>query len=716
MAEKSDGNTSENRDIFSLNEFCECFDLPKWVEVVGGSDIGSLKKSACNIQKGMILLLRTLAVDNVTLSFNDAEVGKKIVQVSPNTQVKFNILLPYPDFKRPDKPRTVYKTVEDLLKVCPTYFKANIFYDDPYLPAIVKSGEVFRFVRQIRRPSDRRVYLQCKDADGNVIELPAECRGDFTAEEDENSYTLKEILDLGQVDRKLQLSKDHVSLSLVSDMADGDGAMYSNMGGSSSGDVLQRIMGLPLTYTGLLTFHSPNMFLAASPSEFQQDVWKVPLSLDIKVKTFVTDDYEMPVSGCEIEDVSGQPPPFKVYTLSELLDTYHEDFPVLARLVHYKDMPVEFNHSLEPGCELIIHKIERHDRLLAQSKDSYFTLDRKMNGRFRKVLRKFYAIKDLKDAFSEQLNEDLFVKVMQDVASDSPIQYSLQMGDVLKFKTLETKMHKVKLKSKSYGSFAVINCEKRTENWSFEKMMIPADLEIAIHELPSASKVEGFSIDEVFRHRPELPIKVDFLADFNTMWTCLPISSEITVTNFVTEAVALISPLQNFEPDEERRHIDNRVRDCLLVPARHQMMLTVQQCLGFPPNYFMFPDKSVFIGCPLEKISKDSFEELIRHNDMAYEDYVAGSPNSTGSDVVLPQRKSQSDETINKRLSRSFGNMMRQGPPRFFSRLKDKVKVKADKPTGAAATANAVDNLVYQAGSIHSDDPSLYDGFKMGLC
>lgn len=338
-------------------------------------------------------------------------------------------------------------------------------------------------------------------------------------------------------------------------------------------------------------------------------------AFQLQVKAFVEEDYEKPVSGCEIPDLASQPPPFKVYKLSELLDTYHEDFPVLATLVHYKDMPLEFTHSLEPGCELIVHKIVRHERILAQSADTYFSMERKMNGRFRKVLRKFESIKEMKDIFSEQLNDDVYVKILQDIASDSSVTYSLVTGDVLKFRTLQTKMHKVKLKSKPTETVPVIHCEKRKDNGTFEKYLIPDDLELVMHEMPSPSKADGFCIDEVFRYRPELPLKVDFLADYTTLWTCLPVSSEITLTNFVTEPLALISPLPNFNQPEEgsdnSRFIDNRVRDCLLVPARHHMMLTVKQCLGFPPNYFKFPDKSVFIDCPVEKIRYGADHETV---------------------------------------------------------------------------------------------------------
>lgn len=698
MAEKSDGK-NKNGDVFTINEFTECFDLPAWVEVAGGQDIGPVGHGSCNIQKGMILMLRTLAVENVTLSFNDSDTGvKRLVQVSPDTKVKFKVLLPFPDFKNPNMPRTVYPTVLDLLKASPTYFKANVFYDDPYLPAIVKSGEVFRFIRQIKQPSDRRVYLQCEDPDGNVVELPGECRGDFTAVEDDKSYSLREILELSPVDRKLVLSHDHMTVDLDAE-AGNDDKLYCNL---SNSDALQRIMGLPLSYKGLLTYHKTKMFLAASPSDNLQEVWKIPLSVDILVKEYTPDDYERPRTG-DVEELSTLPPAFKLYKLSELLDTFHEDFPVLATLVHYKDMPSEFEHCLEPGSDVVIHDIERHDRILARSGEMYFSIDRNMNGRFRKTLRKFNSIEEMKLIFPDSLSEDLYIKILQDVASDWPVAFSLQTGDILKFKTLQSKMHKVKTKSKTVGQFPVIHCEKQKEPGSFEKIKLPEDLEVYMHEMPSRNKAEGFTADDVFRYKPELPFKVDFLADYSSLWSCLPISSEISLSHFVTEAIALISPVPKSDHSSTSRHIDNRVRDCLLVPARHHIMLTVKECLGFPPGYFMFPDKNVFIHCPVEKISKQSYEELIRHNDMAYEDYEAESPMSAGSDVQLPKRVKSKElkesESVNKRLSRSLTGMFKN-KSNFLNKIRGR---KSASDTGKSETM-AVQNDTYQAGSLHSDD------------
>ncbi|XP_045157590.2 uncharacterized protein LOC123523903 [Mercenaria mercenaria] len=711
MAEKSDGN-SKTGEIFTLNEFTECFDLPKWVEVVGGKDVGPTGHETCNIKKGMILILRTLAVENVTLSFTDSDTGvKRLVKVSPDTQVKFKVLLPFPDFKNPHMPRTVHEKVSDLLKVCPTYFKANVFYDDPYLPAIVKHGEVFRFIRQIKHASDRRTYLQCEDADGNIVELPCECRGDFTAVEDDKSYSLKEILDLGPVDRKLKLSHDHIKMDLVEE-AGKEENLYCNLSHSDGTDVLQRIMGLPLTYNGLLTYHKPKMFLAASPSDNMQEVWKIPLSVDIQVKEFTEREYERPITGDA--ESSSQPPAYKLYKLSELLDTFHEDFPVLATLVHYKDMPVEFKHCLEPGGDVVIHDIERFDRILAKSGEMYFSIARDMNGRFRKTLRKFKSLEEIKTIYPNPLSDDLYVKVLEEIASDFPVPFSLQTGDVLKFKSLQTKMHKMKAKSKKFGPFPVIHCEKRKESGSFEKIQLPEDLEVCLHEMPSRTKAEGFTADEVFRYKPELPFHVDFLADYSSLWSCLPISSEITLTNFVTEAFAIISPVPNSDQTKDpRRYIDHRVRDCLLVPARHHMMLTVKDCLGFPPGYFMFPDKSVFIHCPVEKTSKQNYEELIRHNDMAYEDYEPESPLSTGSDIPLPTRNKSKDtkesDPVNKRLSRSLSNMLRN-KPNILNKLRGR---KSSNDTARESATLAVQNDTYQGGSLHSsesvEDDNIYE-------
>ena len=627
MAAASDGNNS-TEDIFALNEFIECYDLPKWVSVVGGKDVGSEIKNSCSIQKGDILMLRTLAVENVTLSFNDTDTGvKRIVQVSPDTQVKFKVLLPSPDFKNPKGKRTVYETVTDLLSVCPTYFKANVSYDDPYLPSIVRSGEVFRFIRQIRKISDRKVHLQCEDVDGNILELPEEVDGKFTAVEDSKSYTLKEILDMGAVDRKLKLSDDIIQRSIAVD-SDSNNSYYGNLSHSLGPSDLQRIMGLPLTYDGLVTFHKPKMFLVVSPSSNSHAVWKVPLDLDINVQHFIPDDYEKP--GAPVQ---------RMYKLRELIDTFHEELPVLATLVHYKDMPSEFVHSLKPGDDVVIHKIDREDKLLAKSDDMHFCISKELNGRLRKTLRKFNSFEEIKTFYVE--GDELLVKVMQDVASDWPVPYSLQPGTILKIKSMQTKMHEIRTKTKkTFGPFGVIKCQRRKEKGGFEKITLPDDLEVFMHELPSPDKVEGFSVRDVFKFKPEMPFSVDFLADYASLWSCLPICSEISLTNFISESLAIISPV--IKPDADVKTIDPIVRACLCVPVRHHVMFTIKDCLGFPPGYFQYPDRSLYVSAAVEKVTKSTFDDIIRHNDMAYEDYAMEPSSPTrsvnGNTIPLPMR------------------------------------------------------------------------------
>ena len=627
MAAASDGKCNSD-EIFTLKEFVECYDLPKWVSVSGGKDVGSELKSSCNIQKGDILMLRTLAVENVTLSFNDTDTGvKRIVKVSPETRVKFKVLLPYPDFKNPKGKRTVFKTVTDLLTVCPTYFKANVSYDDPYLPSIVRSGEVFRFIRQIRKKSDRKVYLQCEDVDGNVVELPEEVAGEFTAVEDNKSYTLKEILDLGHVNRKLKLCGDIIHRSIATDSENTE-SYYGNLSHSSGSNDLQRIMGLPLTYDGLITLHKPDMFLVVSPSSNAQSVWKMPLGLDINVQYFVPDDYEQP--GAPVQ---------RMYKLKELLDTFHDDLPVLATLVHYKDMPTEFVHCFKPGDDVVIHFIEKEDKLLAEADDMHFCISKDLNGRLRKTLRKFSSFDEIRENYVE--GDEILVKLLQDVASDWPVPYSLQAGDILKIRSMQTKMHEVKSKSKSIGQFAVIKCHKRRHKGGFEKIILPDDLEVVMHEIPSPDKAQGFSASDVFKFKPELPFSVDFLADHGSVWSCLPVYSEIQLTNFISESLAIISPVIRLDADD--RAIDPKVRACVCVPVRHHVMFTVKDCLGFPPSYFQYPDRSLYVSAAVEKITKATFEEMIRHSDMAYEEYDAHQPPSraitaNGSNVMLPVR------------------------------------------------------------------------------
>ncbi|KAK3601481.1 hypothetical protein CHS0354_027624 [Potamilus streckersoni] len=684
MAASSDGVKNAG-NMCSLAEFVEIYDLPQWVSVLGGSELSTSK----NIRKGDILLIHTLAVETIALSYTDPDTNQiRTLDVPADANVRFQIL---PPESKKDGKFAVFTCVKDLLKVCPTYFKVNSVDESPNLPETFKPGEIFRFIKRSRRADNKQVYLQCEDASGNILELPFDCRGNFTVVPDDRLFTIKEILQLGAVPRSLKLSS--VQLQLGSQGAS-EAAIYGNLLTPDGSDIFHRIMGIPLTYSGILTLHQPKLFLVVSSQENMDMKQKLPLEADIIVRSYSSDDYEAP-GGNSLREM---------LTLEEVMNRFGDDLPMLATVIHYKNIPSEFRAYLPPGQDVIIHKIEKADRLLAESRNVYFSIAKTLKGHFRDTLKSMYSMKEM-----AELGTHKDVKVLQDVASDYPKPFSLQAGDVIRLKSQELIEYKMKRGRKTFGAFDVYKCEKRISEKKYEKLLLPKDLEICMHEIPSKEKESGFPASDVFRLEITLPRSVDFLADYTTLWTCLPINSEITLNRFVSEKFVVISPVQK-DDKSGRCCIDAKLEACLLVPLRHHLVLAVKNHLGFPPEYFQFPDRNEYVTLDAERIEKKTYDSLIRHSDNEYEDYEAtGSDSGVDEAVVTRRNKPFYDNTqtgLNKRFSRSLGTLFNKG--KKMSGLFDRTpKIKETPPketTPKAAVVNQTYNVSLQSSSGMEDE------------
>ncbi|KAL3869536.1 hypothetical protein ACJMK2_042204 [Sinanodonta woodiana] len=684
MAASSDGVKNAG-NICSLAEFVEIYELPQWVSVLGGSGLSNSK----SIRKGDILLIHTLAAESVALSYIDPDTNQiRTLEVPADANVRFQIL---PPESEKDGTLPVFTCVSDLFKVCPTYFKVNGIEESQNLPEALKPGETFRFVKRSRRADDKQIYLQCEDTSGNVLELPFDCRGNFTVVPDDRLFTIKEILQLGAVPRSLKLSS--VQLQLGSHDVS-EAAIYGNLLTPDGSDIFHRIMGVPLTYSGILTLHQPKLFLVVSSQENMDVKQKLALDADIMVRSYSSDDYEAPGGNTFRE----------MFTLEEAMNRFRDDLPVFATVIHYKNIPSEFRAYLPIGQDILIHKIEKADRLLAESGNVFFSIAKTLKGHFRDALKSLYSVKDM-----VELGAYKDVKVLQDVASDFPKPFSLQTGDVIRLKSQELIEYKMKRGRKTFGAFGVYKCEKRISVKKYEKLLLPKDLEISMHEIPSKETEKGFPASDVFRLEITLPRTVDFLADYTTLWTCLPISSEIILHRFVSEKFVIISPVQK-DDKRGRSCIDAKLEACLLVPLRHHLVLAVKDPLGFPPEYFRFPDRNEYITLDAERIDKKTYDSLIRHTDNEYEDYEATGSDSGVEEAAVTRRKKSIDDYaqtgLNKRLSRSLGTLFNKGKKMtgFFDRTPKSKETLPKETTPKAAAVNQTYNVSLQSSSGMEDE------------
>lgn len=636
----SDTKPSEARQVHTLKDITECYTLPKFVRVVGGKDLKSVYRRT-GIKRGDFIYLHTLAVDNVNLSFFDTDTGsRRLTSVPAKSGLKFRVVshaMSMSSTER-DEPK-IFPTAGDLLEVLPMKFQANKGYDDPYLPAIFRKDEVFRFRRKIRSPMDGHVFLECEDASGNIIQLPKSCRGDFSVLEDDRCYTLQDIISFGVVSRKLKIVYDN-NMSLVpleeSQNGNEEEPLYGNI--TNKELTMSRITGLPLSHKGTITMHKPEVFFVVSPRENLDVRWKLDLNLDLEVLSSTETEYEEPVS--------------KEYTLSDLVSEFESELPITAVITKYKSMPGAFRRHIPQELEVLVHRVEHDPKLLGTTDKDFYSISNRVRGRFRKALRRFQSIPQL----IEQ-GQPISVKVMEDIAADVPAPYSLRVGDVLLFKSFVISIYKIKYGKKTYGECPVVVCEKVMEDGSKTTLHLPDDLDLKFIELPPVGTERGFRADAVFSGRVSLPVNVDFLSvdDARSPLRC---DREITLEYLVSDPYVVMSTLPS-RRQRRKSGLEAKIDVCMKIPIRHDVKLKLTEKLQFPTSYFLLPSKEKWTQLEVEELQKVAYDNLVKYSDQAYEDYQAPEvpTHSSSVDCIIEKVKEDANYNMLRRKNKSLSTL-----------------------------------------------------------
>lgn len=681
----SANKSTEARQIFSLKDITECYKLPKFVRVVGGKDLNSVHRRT-GIKKGDFIYLHTLAVDNVNLSFFDTDTGsRRVARVPAKTAIKFKIVsgqLPSGDTPK------IFPTVGDLLDVFPMKFQANKGYDDPYLPAIFRKDETFRFHRKIRSPMDEQIFMECEDEKGTLIQLPKSCHGDFSVLEDDRSYTLQEVISFGVVSRKLKLSSENMNFAAVeeSQKNDDDEPTYGNI--TNKELTLSRITGLPLTHKGIITMQKPEVFFVASPRDDLDVRWKLDLNLDLEVVSSTEAEYEKPMA--------------KEYSLRDFVTEFESEFPITAVITNYKSIPGTFRRHFSQELEVLVHRVEHDPKLLGITEKDYYSISNNVKGRFRKALRRFRSILDL-----VELNEPINVKVMEDIASDVPAPFSLRSGDVLVFKSLTVLKYKIKFSKKSYVDIPVVGCYKILEDGSKKALYLPDDLDLRLIEVPPPGKEKGFRADALFSGRVSLPVDVDFLP-FDDTRSPLHNDREITLEYLVSDPYVVVSTI----PSRRQRRtsgLDAKVEVCMKVPIRHDVTLKLSEKLQFPTSYFRFPPKEVWTQVDVEELQKDVYDNLVKYSDQAYEDYQPPEVPKASASVGCLVERAQEEERYKfwRKKNKSLTTLPQSSRQSKKLEEKTEVQYKSESDLKTAAVGSTQDDIVY------ADDECIYESYNL---
>ncbi|XP_076440378.1 uncharacterized protein LOC143279927 [Babylonia areolata] len=585
----------------SLEAFIRVHNIPQAVSVTGGS----FMSRDATITRGDVLLLRSKAPASVTLSFAEKKTGvKQELTVNPDIPVQFLALPPKGSIEADQgsarggggRPMSMitYPTVADLLMDCPTYFEANSTFDDPYLPGFsVKPGDRFYFVKVVKDVAgDKAKRLQCRTESGELVCLSTKCKGNFTVVKDDTPYTLRQLIDLAKVPRRLLLAPQQEDSSQ----------------GSMDATVLDKLGSC----SGVITMLRPQEMLEVSPWDSSETTWFVPQDSSLKVRLFSDSEYEEPVTNRRV-----RPEP-----ISTFAHEHEDELPVQATLLSYFKPSDTIAHNLSSSRAMIIHEKLRTQKLFVKDskKDEFFAIDESVDISFVQIPRAFSSVFEM---MSLPLGSQ--VRVLADVAADFPEPFILRYGDVLCVTKHDS--FSWKFKHSSTGDVPIVKCERLVPGKKPEKLKLPLDLELDLVLIENPSQLKVTKVSDIISGTEETPGgDVSVLEGNGASYPPLPVSLQLL--EVLTDIELLVSPLSSSTA------ISPLIQTAIRIPVRHKVVLGLKRKLEFPDGYFVMPPKHDVVSLGIERVEESEYEELAQARKVAtdYEDMV-----------IVPRRESEDD-------------------------------------------------------------------------
>ncbi|KAH9509751.1 hypothetical protein Btru_044426 [Bulinus truncatus] len=484
--------------VFALSEFVRKCVLPECVSVTDGS---YLSKSV-QISKGDVILLKAVeSVQKVTISYKPENGRSRTETTLPLDYSQKFYVLPPKEISADHRAVSIvtYPSVSDLILDCPTYFEATSSYEDPYLPGCsVKAGDRFRFVEILSDSKDGTERLKVRDEDGNFILLSSECRANFCPLKDDKQYTVKELVGLAPVQRRLKLTA-------------GDSRDDDDEGKECQDEYTQVVKpkktlspsspipgadAFPDNFSGIVHMQKPETMLLISPFNDPDTVWNLPVSANLYVRKYVQEDYEIPAPKLfqsasprvplPLKSAPGEhlphhrapitpqsswtPVPMKINTF---IDAHLSSFPVIARIMDTSESDSFYRRLLKGVDEVNVYRVEEAKRLFVRdvNSDTVYSLSHDLDVSFVEYPEMFKTVLDLL-----RLPGGSEVKVLEDIAADFPQPFSLRVGDILRITSTNPQFIKMKHAPRDCE---VLKCLKiAPEGGEPTKVKIPLDFEI----------------------------------------------------------------------------------------------------------------------------------------------------------------------------------------------------------------------------------------------
>lgn len=679
MADFNDTNNSRNTEMEietnvlpqDLSDFVSSCVFPQAVCVAEGNFLSR----DVQINAGDVLVLKSCNKGQVVLAYKDEDNHKWTeVSVGLDYAQKFNVLPPK-DTSAENRTASVfmYPTISDLILDCPTYFEATASYDDPYLPEMsVKTGDQFWFVGVAQCSESGVERLKVRDEKGKFRFLSLDCKGNFSHLKDDNEYTIKELVELAAVQRRLKMVIKQQNLketmNFIENEHSTDQYAVVNKTASKSSQSFSFAVSessqscLPESFSGIVHLLKYESTVAVSPYDDLETTWVIPLSANLKVRAYSQNDYEVPAPRKPIAhervllplSPNDDVPKFRApivpqqplvpLNISNFVDIYCSTFPVQAKVVDTSEAHPFFQDMLKGIDEVNIYRLEEAKRLYVKDakNDSVYSLSHDLTLSFVEYPEKFTRISDLL-----HLPVGTEVTVLEDIAADFPKPFSLRLGDIIR--VLSNTPYVVKMKH-AHRDCQVLKCERcDPDGGDNTKMKIPMDFEVSMVKTTDSNSRRMISLQDLLSGTVPLPTQTVasvLNAPENTDLKDLPVDLRILKSMKETYIVAASAtsqqfPLRLIPKASNVPKSDNSSKEKLAVSSSSQEPAVLTN-IGLPTSsgiILAFKDRlelaeldvaeseADYIRLPLEKLTLSQFEERerLRKLNADYEDIEFGS-------------------------------------------------------------------------------------------
>ncbi|XP_069751346.1 protein THEMIS isoform X2 [Narcine bancroftii] len=329
---------------------------------------------------------------------------QKFVCENVDNNSKFDLKLSYPEKFKIISERFLCSSIEEIIKSTElkkqdseliTFQSMNDITTDH---AIINKGEPITIISTVLQ--EGQMYAECV-VDGCSeqlhVMLPLKLKGQFKNCEDDQLYTIKDIIkSQTQTRRKVRLAET-------------------------------KGICIPEHFNGRLIL-SP-VYEIQAIMNFRKGIVKIPSTLEIDVRDVTEEQKDITfIKPLSLTDISNQSP---------------ELFPIMAEILDAPDQNDPFNsewfHLLKKGRNLIIYKNMILKKVLATSAHNnishHFFISENYKGTFRRRPREFPTVFDLCNAFTQE--DPLNIVVTKDCTWNEDGVSSLSIGDhlVTMFKT-----------------------------------------------------------------------------------------------------------------------------------------------------------------------------------------------------------------------------------------------------------------------------------------